>query len=139
MRTKIISLILTAGLMLISAACRRDSSTAEKVIKSVKAGTTTVTLSSASGEIKSDENALTLSFTDASGSPVNIPAASLKFYMPAMGSMAEMNDVAELTTTETPGKFRALVSIEVAGSWEAMITFQGSHGTEQTTMNVTAK
>lgn len=125
--------------MLISAACRRDSSTGEKVIKSVKAGTTTVTLSSASGEIKSGENALTLAFTDASGSPVNIPAASLKFYMPAMGSMAEMNDVAELTTTETPGKFRALVSIEVAGSWEAMITFQGSHGTEQTTMNVTAK
>jgi hypothetical protein len=59
--------------------------------------------------------------------------------MPAMGSMAEMNDVAELTTTETPGKFRALVNIEVAGSWEAMVSFQGPRGTEQATMNVTAK
>jgi hypothetical protein len=136
--------MLFAALLLMSAACRRESSAGEKVIKSVKSGATTISLSSASGEIKSGENALTLSFTNASGadapgSPVDIPAASLKFHMPAMGSMAEMNDVAELTTTETPGKFRALVNIEVAGSWEAMVSFQGPRGTEQATMNVTAK
>ena len=139
MKTKNISLMSAAALLLVSAACRRDSAAAEKVIKSVRAGTITVTLLSASGEIKSGENALTLSFTDAASSPIDIPAASLKFHMPAMGSMAEMNDVVTLTTTETPGKFRALVNIEVPGSWEAMISFQGSHGTEQTTMNVAAK
>ena len=145
MRTKIVSrvsaaaLTLAAVLLLISAACRRDSSAGEKPIKAVKAGATTVTLSSASGDIKSGENALTLSFTDGSDRPVDIPAASLKFHMPAMGTMAEMNDVAELTTTETPGKFRAHVNIEVAGSWEAMISFQGPRGTEQATISVTAK
>ena len=36
-----------------------------------------------------------------------ITAASLTFHMPAMGSMPEMKDGATLTTTDTPGKFRA--------------------------------
>ena len=94
---------------------------------------------SASGEIKSGENDLTLSFTDASDKPLAMPAASLKFYMPAMGAMAEMNDVATLTTTGTPGKFKVRVTIEVGGSWEAMISYQGARGTEHATMSVTAK
>ena len=82
---------------------------------------------------------MTLSFSGASGNPLDVPAASLKFHMPAMGSMAEMNDVATLTTTGTPGKFRAVVNLEVAGTWEAMISFQGPRGTEQATMTVNAK
>ena len=82
---------------------------------------------------------MTLSFTGASGNPLDVPAASLKFHMPAMGAMAEMNDVAALTTTDTRGKFHARVNIEIAGTWEAMISFQGPRGTEQATMSVTAK
>jgi len=125
---------------LVLAACGRSGSPgAEKSIKSTKSGDTTITLSSPSGEIKEGDNELTLAFTDASGKPVDVAAASLKFHMPAMGSMAAMDDVATLTTTDTPGKFRARVDIEVAGSWEAMISFQGPRGTEQATMSVTAK
>jgi polyribonucleotide nucleotidyltransferase len=82
---------------------------------------------------------LILSFTDASGKPVDVTAASLKFQMPAMGSMAEMNDVATLTTTNTPGKFLGKVDIEVAGTWEGMITYQGPQGTGQVSMTVQAK
>ena len=115
------------------------SSGGEKMIKSTTSGDTTVALSSASGELKSGENDLTLSFTDAAGKPVNVTAASLKFHMPAMGAMAEMNDMATLTTTDTNGKFRVRVNIEVSGSWEAMISFQGPHGTEQVTMSVTVR
>jgi nitrogen fixation protein FixH len=139
MRTKTILMMLIAPLLLMSVACGRVSSAEEKAIKATKLGSATIALSSASGELKSGENALILSFTDASGKPIDIPAAAVKFHMPAMGAMAEMNDVASLATTETPGKFRALVNIEVPGSWEAMISFQGAHGTEQVTMNVTAK
>jgi hypothetical protein len=124
---------------LILAACGRSGSSGEKTIKSTKSGDTTITISSASGEIKEGENELTLSFADASGKAVDVRAASLKFHMPAMGSMAEMNDVATLTTTDTPGKFHARVDVEVAGSWEAMISFQGPRGTEQVTMSVNVK
>ena len=126
-------------LLVLSACGPSGSSSGEKVIKSTRSGDTTIALSSTSGEIKSGENDLTLSFTDPSDKPLAVPAASLKFYMPAMGAMAEMNDVATLTTTGTPGKFKVRVTIEVGGSWEAMISYQGSRGTEHATMSVTAK
>ena len=138
-RTTVISLALAISFVILAACGRTGSSNAEKTIKSTKSGDTTISLSSASGEIKSGENDLTLSFTDAAGKHVGVPAASLKFHMPAMGAMAEMNDVATLTTTDTPGKFTARVNIEAEGSWEAMISYQGSHGTEQATMGVNAK
>ena len=138
-RTTVISLAIAISFVILAACGRTGSSSAGKTIKSTKSGDTTISLSSASGEIKSGENDLTLSFTDAAGKHVDVPAASLKFHMPAMGAMAEMNDVATLTTTDTPGKFRARVNIEAEGSWEAMISFQGSHGTEQATMDVNAK
>ena len=139
--------ILTAicSFLLVLAACGRSGdpsnnpSSNEKFIKSTKSGDITISLSNSSGEMRSGENDVMLSFTNASGKPIDMPAASLKFHMPAMGSMAEMNDVATLTTTGTPGKFRAVVNPEVPGTWEAMISFQGPRGTEQATMSVTAK
>lgn len=134
-------LIAIAPILLMLAGCGRSSpsSSNERIIKSTKSGDITISLLNASGEIRSGENELFLLFADASGKPVDMPAASLKFHMPAMGSMAEMNDVAALTTTDTRGKFRARVNVEIAGTWEAMISFQGSRGTEQTTMSVNAK
>lgn len=139
--------ILTAisSFLLVLAACGRSGdpsnnpSSNEKTIKATKSGDITISLSSVSGEMKTGENEMILSFADASAKPIDMPAASLKFHMPAMGAMAEMNDVATLTTTDTRGRFHARVNIEVAGSWEAMISFQGSRGTEQATMNVAAK
>lgn len=129
-----------AIVLLISVACTgARSSGGEKTIKSTRSSDTTITFSSATGEIKSGENEITLSFTGASGDPLDVPAASLKFHMPAMGAMAEMNDVATLTTTDTRGKFHARVNIELAGTWEAMISFQGPRGTEQATMSVNVK
>ena len=138
-RNIVISSAIAISFVILAACGRTGSSGAEKTIKTTKSGDTTISLSSANGEIKSGENDLTLSFTDASGKPLDVPAASLKFHMPAMGAMAEMNDVAMLTTTDTPGKFKVRVNIEGDGSWEVMISFQGSHGTEHATMSVTAK
>lgn len=137
----IIALILTSVAALIVTACGGGSGSSEneKVIKSTQAGNLTVTLASPTGEIKSGDNDLMLSFTDASGKPVDVGAASLKFHMPAMGSMPEMNDVASLTTTNTPGKYRAKVNIEVDGTWEAIISYEGPQGTGQARMTVQAK
>ena len=138
-RSIVISIAIALAVVVSSACERSGTSDSEKVIKSTKSGETTITLSSASGEIKSGENDLMLAFSDAAGNPISVPAASLKFHMPAMGAMAEMNNVAKLTTTNTPGKFSVRVEIEMGGSWEAMISFQGSRGTEHATMSVSAK
>src|SRR5712691_3019358 len=122
-------------------ACGRSAGTSgsEKVIKSTQAGNLTITLASSDGQFKSGENDLLLSFTDTSGKPVDFGAVSLKFHMPAMGSMAEMNDTASLTTTNTPGKYRAKVDIEADGTWETMISYEGPQGTGHASMTVQAK
>lgn len=142
MRTKTIfttSVIGIAALVAIACEGRGGSSDTGKVIKSAKAGDMTVTLANSTGELKNGENELMLEFTDASGKTVDVGAASLKFHMVAMGSMAEMNDGATLSTTDTPGKYWAQVSLEVPGTWEAMVAYQGPRGTGQATMSVNAK
>jgi hypothetical protein len=133
-----VSLVITAALL--AAACSGGGTQgAEKVIKSTKAGDLTVTLASSTGEVKNGENELIISFTDASGNPVDVGAASLNFHMAAMGTMAEMNDKAALTTTETPGRYRAKVEIETASTWEAVVTYEGPRGSGQARMTVNVK
>lgn len=138
-KTGILVFVFTLALSL--AACKGGGGATggEQTIKSTKSGDKTVTLSSASGQLKNGENELMVTFTDATGQPVDVGAASLNFHMAAMGSMAEMNDRATLTTTETPGKYRAKVNVEMRGTWEAQIAWQGAHGTGKATMNVQAK
>ena len=131
--------------ILIAAACGGKTSDggkmadAGKTIKSAQAGSLTVTLSSPAGELKNGDNDLMLTFADAAGKPVDVGAASLNFHMPAMGAMAVMNDQAALTTTNTPGMYHAKVTLEVGGTWEAQVKYQGPQGTGQTSMTVTAK
>ncbi|MBS1791058.1 MAG: FixH family protein [Acidobacteria bacterium] len=140
MKARILATCISIFTLMLMAACSKpNSSGTETIIKSAKAGEMTVTLSNASGNLKHGENDLMITFTDASGQPVDVGAASLTFHMAAMGSMAEMNDKAALTTTETPGKYRVQGNIPMAGTWEAQIKYQGAHGTGQTSMIVQAK
>ncbi len=98
MKLKIVAALVFLAAVSLAAACQKASpSGVEKVIKSAKSGDMTVALSSSTGELKSGENELTVTFTDASGKPVDVGDTSLSFHMAAMGSMAEMNDRATLT------------------------------------------
>ena len=134
--TLAISLLLAA---MISVACNAGRAGADKVIASTKAGDTSISVASATGELKHGENELYLTFTDASGNSVDVGAVSLSFHMPAMIGMAEMNDAATLTTTELAGRYRAQVTIQAAGTWEAIVSYQGAHGKGQVRMSVNAR
>ncbi|MBI1763654.1 MAG: FixH family protein [Acidobacteria bacterium] len=138
MQTKSVTLLFLSVLAF-AAACRTGSPTGEQTIKSTKVGELTVTLANSTGQVTHGENDLTLSFTDASGKLVDVGAASLSFHMAGMGSMAEMNDRATLTTTDTPGKYRAHIKVEMGGTWEAQIAYQGPQGTGKASMNVQTK
>jgi hypothetical protein len=120
------------------AACSKSGGP-EATIKSARAGDMTVTLAGPGGELRSGETELMVSFVDDSGTNVDVGAASLTFHMPAMGSMAEMNDKAKLTTTEVPGKYRALVNIQMPGTWEARVAYEGPRGSGQALMTVNVK
>ncbi len=111
-----------------------------KTIKSAPAGNNlTVTLSTEDGVLRHGSKEFMLAFTDASGKPVDVGAVALTFHMPQMGSMQAMNNAATFTTTETPGVYRGKANIEMAGEWQAQITYEGPAGTGKASFPVTAQ
>jgi len=63
----------------------------------------------------------------------------LTFHMPQMGSMSAMSDAATFTTTDTPGVYRGKATIELAGEWQAQITYDGPKGRGPASFPVTAQ
>ena len=137
------------GLILLGAACNSGSKpTVEnpipgKVIASGPIGNKLkVTLSNDTGKLKSGEQEIMLTFTDPAGKAVDVGmvnAAALTFHMPAMGSMAPMNNAAAFTTTSVPGVYKGKVSIDMAGDWQAQISYEGSAGSGKTMLPVSAQ
>ena len=124
------------------AACGSGPSTAPsgKTIATGPAGNTlTATIANTEGSLRKGSQEFTLTFTDASGKPVNVGAVAFNNHMGAMGSMGAMNNAATLTTTGTPGVYRGKVEIEMAGEWQAQITYEGAAGKGSFTLPVNAK
>ena len=135
-----IGLTILFSLIALAAACGGSSGSQKQIIKAAPIGNNlTVALSSDTDKLKSGEQELTLAFTDASGKAVDVGAASLGFHMPAMGSMAAMNNAATLTTTGTPGVYRGKVNIQMPGEWQAQIAFEGAAGKGKTSFPVTVQ
>ncbi len=129
------------ALLFFIAACSSKTSLVDSgnVIKSASIGNLTVTLSSSSGKIKHGGDEFFITFKDSSGKPVDVGAAALTFHMPQMASMAAMNDSATLTTTDTPGVYRAKADIETAGEWQAQVSYEGPAGKGQSSFSLTAQ
>lgn len=128
------------GLAVFIAACGSKTTDTGKVIKSAPAGNNlTVALATSDGVLKHGNTDFTLTFTDSSGKPVDVGAVALTFHMPQMGTMPAMNDAATFTTTDTPGVYRGKANIEMAGEWQAQITYDGPKGRGQASFPVTAQ
>ena len=124
------------------AACGSGSNDAApgKTIKSGPAGNNlTATISNADGVLRKGQQEFTLTFTDASGKPVDVGAVGLNNNMPAMGSMPVMNNAATFTTTNTPGVYRGKVDIEMGGEWQSQISYEGPAGKGKFTLPVTVQ
>jgi YtkA-like len=134
--------VLVTAVVIFGVACKpkteSGSMPAGKTIATVKVNNLTATLLNDSGQLKHGDQQVTLAFSDASGKPVDVGAASLNFHMPQMAGMAEMNDAVTLTTTDTPGVYRGKVNIEVAGEWQGQLAFEGPVGKGKATFTVTA-
>ena len=124
--TKIIAFVLIAAFAVFAAACGSESTATANAGKSIKSGPAgnnlTATLSNADGVLRKGKQDFTLTFADASGKPVDVGAVSLNFFMPAMGTMAAMNNPATFTTTGTPGVYAGRTDLEMGGEWQAQIT-----------------
>lgn len=127
---------------LVFAACNAgadNAATSGKVIKTHAADNLKITLLTDDGVIKNGKEEFTIVFETASGEPAKIDAASVNFHMPAMGTMAVMNDPATLTSTSTPGVFKGTVDLEMAGEWQVQITYEGAAVSGKTSFPITAQ
>ncbi len=140
---KLITIFLFSIVTLTAAACGSESTTGGSAAKTIKSGPAgnnlTATLASADGVMRKGKQTFTLSFTDQSGKPVNVGAAALNFHMPAMGTMAVMNNPATLTTTATPGVYQGTTDLEMGGEWQAQITHEGPAGTGKANVTIVAQ
>src|SRR5437762_14184849 len=139
---KILIITIALTLLVVMAACGgKSGNTVQtgKPIASVSVNNLTATLSNSTGQLKQGQQDVTLAFTDSSGKPVDVGAVSLNFHMPAMGSMAAMNDAVTLTTTSTPGVYSGKVNVSMAGEWQGQLAFEGPAGTGKTTFSVTTR
>jgi YtkA-like len=140
MRNVLILFVLIVVALWSVACASKEGTTSGKVIKSAPAGNNlTVALATSDGVLKHGNTEFTLTFTDSSGKPVDVGAVALTFHMPQMGTMAEMNEAATFTTTDTPGVYRGRAQIEVAGEWQVRITYEGPAGRGNPTFPVTAQ
>ena len=138
---KIIAIILVFTIAAFAVACGAGSGTGSsaKTIKSGPVGNLTVSISNPDGVLKKGKQDLTVMFADSTGKPVDVGSASLNFFMPAMGSMSAMNSPATLTTTGTPGIYKANVDVEMTGEWQAQISFDGPAGKGKGSIAITAQ
>lgn len=141
--SKLISIVLIGLVSIFAVACGPGGGASGgegKPIKSGPAGNNlTATLASPDGVLRKGKQTVTLKFADSSGKPVDVGSASLNFHMPAMGTMAVMNNPAPLTTTGTPGVYSGNVDLEMSGEWQAQIAYQGAAGTGKANLPVTAQ
>lgn len=139
---KIVITLILAVFSVFAIACNSggdNSAAGGKVVKTHTADNLKITLLSDDGVIKNGKEEFTIVFADASGNPARIDAASVNFYMPAMGTMAVMNDAATLTSTATPGVFKGAVDLEMAGEWQVQIAYEGADGKGKTSFPITAR
>lgn len=137
-----VGLLTLVGAVLFFAACGPGSNNASsgKTIATGPAGNNlTATLANADGSLRKGSQEFTLTFTDAAGKPVDVGAVAFNNHMGAMGSMGAMNNAATLTTTGTPGVYRGKVEIEMAGEWQAQITYEGAAGKGSFTLQINAR
>lgn len=139
--TKLVVTLGLSALLLSAAACGAKSGAVEtgKEIKSGRVGSLTVSISNEEGVLRQGDEEFYVTFKDAAGKAVDVGAASLNFYMPAMGTMPVMNDPATLTTTDAPGVYRATAKIEMAGEWQAQVAYEGPAGAAKGSFPVMAQ
>lgn len=141
--SKIIAFVLIAAFAVFAAACGSASTSTANAGKTIKSGPAgndlTATLSNADGVLRKGKQDFTLTVADASGKPVDVGAVSLNFFMPAMGTMAAMNNPATFTTTGTPGVYAGKTDLEMGGEWQAQIKYDGPAGKGKANLPIVAQ
>src|SRR5438445_1667250 len=97
----------------------------------------TVSLVNRERGLRQGNNEVMVEFRDRNGQLVDFGKGILNINMNMPGMQMQGGGAAE--RTGTPGQYRARVKADMAGDWNAEISFQGPHGKGQRSFSVTAK
>jgi len=97
----------------------------------------TVSLVNRERGLRQGNNEVMVEFRDRNGQLVDVGNVSFNINMNMPGMQMQGGGAAE--RTGTPGQYRARVKADMAGDWNAKISFQGPHGKGQRSFSVTAK
>src|SRR5438477_6754389 len=89
------------------------------------------------GQLRRGNNEVMIEFRDRNGQLVDVGNVKfdLNMNMPGM----QMHSGGTIERTNTPGRYRANIKIDMAGDWNAKISFDGPHGKGQQSFSLTAK
>ena len=97
----------------------------------------TVNFIAREGQLRQGNNEVLVEFRDRIGQLVDVGNVKfdLNMNMPGM----QMSSSGTTERTNTPGRYRAKVKIDMAGDWNARISFDGPHGKGQQSFSITAR
>ena len=89
------------------------------------------------GEVRNGPSDLLIEFRDANNQLVDVGEVKMdaNMNMPAM----QMHEGATVQRTGTPGQYRVRIKPSMAGDWMATLSFDGPHGSGQTSFNLNVK
>jgi len=89
------------------------------------------------GELRQGNNEVLIEFRDGNGQLVDV--GNVKFDMDMNMPGMQMHSVGTIERTNTSGRYRAKIKIDMSGDWNAKISFDVPHGEGQQSFPVTVK
>jgi hypothetical protein len=97
----------------------------------------TVNLVNREGGLRQGDNEVVIEFRDRNGQLIDVGSVSFHISMNMPGMQMQGGGVAERTAT--PGQYRAKVKAEMAGDWNARISYDSLRGKGQTNFSLNVK
>ncbi|MEP6585916.1 MAG: FixH family protein, partial [Candidatus Udaeobacter sp.] len=89
------------------------------------------------GQLRQGNNEILIEFRNAQGQLVDVGNVKFELNMNMPGM--QMHSGGTIKRTKMPGQYRAKIKIDMAGDWNAKLSFEGRHGSGQQSFSVTVK
>jgi hypothetical protein len=111
-----------------------DATAGLKPFETRSAGSVTVVLLNAAGELRQGQNDFIVQFRNQQGQPIEVGDVQLGSSM-AMPGMAPMSGDSQLTPAGQPGTYRVKSNFAMSGAWHFTISWKGPNGQGSTAFN----
>ncbi|MFN3431339.1 MAG: FixH family protein [Candidatus Sericytochromatia bacterium] len=130
--------VLAAAFALALVGCG-DGGDEGQVVQRAEAGGKRIVLGTTTGRLTNGQNAIILTFKDASGQPTVVQDPAVRFTMPAEPNMAEMNADAKLEPAGPPGSYHGTVNLGMKGPWQTVVSFKDATGAHRAAFTIQAE